>query len=126
MKTLFWLGFLGLFLFEIANVYLIMPMPGSQQMNSIDIAYFLYRWRWAFRIIFLLMLIVGFLRSHLKRKWLLILPVIILMIVAYMANFQMAADHMFYQPNKVLMVNAAENKVDSGRLVIGVRINDEA
>ena len=41
-------------------------------------------------------------------------------------TFKMAADHMFYQPTKVLMVNAAENKVDSGRLVIGVKINDEA
>ena len=126
MKTLFWLGFLGLFLFEIANVYFIMPMPGSQQMNSIDLAYFLYRWRWAFRIIFLLMLIVGLFRSTMKRKWLLLIPIAILFVVVYMVNFQMAADHMFYQPKKVLMVNAAENKVDSGRLVIGVKINDEA
>ena len=126
MKTLFWLGFLGLFLFEIANVYFIMPMPGSQQMNSIDLAYFLYRWRWAFRTIFLLMLIVGLFRSTMKRKWLLLIPIAILFVVVYMVNFQMAADHMFYQPNKVLMVNAAENKVDSGRLVIGVKINDEA
>jgi len=97
MKALFWLGLLGLLLFEIANVYFIMPMPGSQQANSIDLAYFLYRWRWAFRILFLLMLVVGLLRSHWKRKWLLALPIIILLVVVYMANFQMAADHMFYQ-----------------------------
>jgi len=126
MKTLFWLGLLGLFLFEIANVYFIMPMPGSQQMNSIDLAYFLYSWRWAFRAIFLLMLVVGLFRAHWKRKWLLAIPIIILLVVGYMANFQMAADHMFYQPNKVLMASAAENKVDSGRLVIGVKINNEA
>src|SRR6185369_14449415 len=105
MKKYFWLGLIGLLLFEIANVYFIMPMPGSQQMNSIDLAYFLYRWRWAFRIIFLLMLIVGLFRSHVKRKWLLLIPIAILLGVVYMVNFQMAADHMFYQPNKVLMVN---------------------
>jgi hypothetical protein len=46
MKKLFWFGLIGLLLFEIANVYFIMPMPGSQQMNSIDLAYFLYKWRW--------------------------------------------------------------------------------
>src|SRR4030095_9315723 len=126
MKALFWLGFLGLLAFEIANVYFIMPMPGSQRMNSIDLAYFLYRWRCAVRILFLLMLIVGLFRSQWRRKWLLAIPVIILLVVVYMANFQMAADHMFYQPNKVLMVNEAQNKVDSGRLVIGVKINDEA
>ena len=126
MKKLFWFGVLGLLLFEIANVYFIMPIPGSQQMNSIDLAYFLYRWRWAFRIIFLLMLLVALFRSHVKKKWLLLIPIAVLLVVVYMANFQMAADHMFYQAKKVLMVNAAENKVDSGRLVIGVKINDEA
>lgn len=126
MKTVFWLGLLGLIFFEVANVYFIMPMPGSQQMNSIDLAYFLYKGRWFFRGLFLAMIIIGLFRSQWKRKWLLILPVILLLIVVYMANFKMAADHMFYQANKVLMVNAAENKIDSGRLVIGVKINDEA
>jgi hypothetical protein len=38
----------------------------------------------------------------------------------------MAADHMFYQPKKKLMIPAAENKVDSNRLVIGVVNNGEA
>src|SRR5580765_3682625 len=118
MKKYFWFGLIGLLLFEIANVYFIMPMPGSQQMNSIDLAYFLYRWRWFFRGLFLAMLIIGLFRSHWKRKWLLIIPFAILLVVAYMANFKMAADHMFYQANKILMVSAAENKIDSGRLVI--------
>jgi len=39
MKKLFYFGLLGLGLFEILNVYFIMPMPGSQQMNSIDVAF---------------------------------------------------------------------------------------
>ena len=38
----------------------------------------------------------------------------------------MAADHMFYQPKKLLMVNSGENKVDTGRLVLGVVNNGEA
>jgi Protein of unknown function (DUF3179) len=38
----------------------------------------------------------------------------------------MAADHMFYQPKDVLMVNAAGNIVDTNRLVIGVVNNGEA
>src|SRR4030095_15450285 len=121
MKALFWLGFLGLLAFEIANVYFIMPMPGSQQMNSIDLAYFLYRWRWAFRIISFALLIIVLFMGHWKRKWLLQIPIIILLVTAYMANFQMAADHMFYQAKKILMVSQAQNKVDSGRLVIGVK-----
>jgi hypothetical protein len=126
MKKLFWIGFTGLLLFEIANVYFIMPMPGSQQANSIDLAYFLYKWRWVFRILFGLMIVAGFLKARLKRKWLLLIPVVIVAVVAYMANFKMAADHMFYQPKQLLMATADSNKVDSQRLVIGITQNNEA
>ena len=126
MKKIFWIGFIGLLLFEIANVYFIMPMPGSQRMNSIDLAYSLHKWRWMFRALFAAMVIFGLVTTQWKRKWLLIFPLIILTIVIYMANFVMAADHMFYQPKKKLLVSAAENKVDSNRLVIGVTNNGEA
>src|SRR5215471_17918209 len=104
MKKLFWLGFLGLIFFEIANVYFLMPLPGSQRMNSIRLAYFLYSWRWLFRILFLLMIVVGLVRSQLKRKWWLIIPFAFAVAVVVMTNFIMAADHMFYQPKKLLMV----------------------
>jgi hypothetical protein len=126
MKRLFWLGLPGLFLFEIANVYFIMPMPGSQEMNSIDLAYFLHTWRWVFRALFGLMILVGLFRSRWKRKWVLAIPVILVAAVTYMANFIMAADHMFYKPKNLLMVSPAANKVDSNRLVIGVVNNGEA
>ncbi len=126
MRKYFWSGLIGLLAFEIANVYFIMPMPGSQQMNSIDTAYFLHGWRWVIRGLFAALLLVGLFRSHWKRKWLLIFPLAVLGVVIYMANFVMAADQMFYQPKKVLMVSAAENKVDSNRLVIGVVNNGEA
>jgi hypothetical protein len=126
MKKIFWLGIIGILLFEAANVYFIMPMPGSQEMNSIDLAYFLYRWRWIFRGIFLLMVLLGLFKTNWKRKWLLLIPLLTIAAVIYIANFVMAADHMFYQPNEFLMVNAVENKVDSNRLVIGVVNNDEA
>lgn len=123
---MFWFGLIGLLLFEIANVYFIMPMPGSQQMNSIDLAYFLYKWRWIFRGLFAAMIFLGLFKSQWKRKWLLFFPIAIVAAVVYMTNFVMAADHMFYQPKQVLMVNTSENKVDSNRLVIGVTNNGEA
>jgi len=126
MKKLFWFGLIGLLLFEIANVYFIMPMPGSQQMNSIDLAYFLYKWRWIFRVLFAAMIFFGLFKSQWKRKWLLFFPIAVVAIVIYMANFKMAADAMFKQPKQLLLVNAASNKVDSNRLVLGVSINGEA
>jgi hypothetical protein len=128
MKKLFWLGLIGLLLFEVANVYFIMPMPGSQQMNSIDLAYFLYKWRWVFRGLFGLMILIGLFKTtwHRRWKWLLVLPIIILFVVIYMANFKMAADAMFKQPHQLLLVSADKNKVDSNRLVIGVSINGQS
>ena len=126
MKKLFWLGLIGLLLFEIANVYFIMPMQGSQEMNSVDLSYFLHKWRWIFRIGFGILIIVGLVKSNWRRKWLPLIAIFLLAAVSYMANFKMAADHMFYQPQKKWMVNAAANEVDANRLVIGVVNNGEA
>ena len=126
MKKIFYFGLLGLLLFEILYVYLIMPMPGSQRMNSIDVAYFLYKWRWVFRGFFAAALLIGFFGTTFKRNWIPAVALVITAAVIYMANFNMAADHMFYKPNTVLQATAASNKVDSGRLVIGVVNNGEA
>ncbi len=126
MKKIFWSGIIGLLVFEIANVYFIMPMPGSQEINSIDIAYFLYKWRWIFRGAFALIIIIGVSKSSWKRKWLLAIPLLLLTAVIYMANFKMAADAMFQQPKQLLLVSTESNKVDSNGLVIGVSINGES
>jgi Protein of unknown function (DUF3179) len=126
MKLLFWFAVIGLILFEIANVYFIMPMTGSQRMNSIDLAYFLYKWRWMFRAMFALLIIAGLFKATWKRKWVAAIPLILLAAVIYMANFKMAADAMFQQPKQILFKHAADNKVDSNRLIIGIEINGEA
>lgn len=69
MKRYFWLGMAILTLFEIANVYFIMPLPYSQRVRSIDLAYFLYRWRWVFRVGAVALIGVG-LRDRLRaRAW---------------------------------------------------------
>ena len=59
MKKLFYLGIIGIILYEIAKVYFIMPMPGSQRMNSIEAAYFLHNWRWEFRIILWALILIA-------------------------------------------------------------------
>ncbi|SKC00081.1 DUF3179 domain-containing (seleno)protein [Dyadobacter psychrophilus] len=127
MRTLFYLGVAGIILYEIAKVYFIMPMPGSQRMNSIEIAYFLHTWRWAFRILFWLMIIAGCTTSMAgKRKWITIILLMVAGAVTYGTNYEMAADTMFYQPSQVILYNASQNKVKDDRLVIGVEANGEA
>ena len=109
MKRLFYVGVSLLVLFEIADVYFIMPMPGSQRMASIDLAYLLYSWRWLFRAIFAAMIVAGATsawRTPSRKKF--AVPVLLVLAagVAYAVNFQMVADHMFIAPKSVVMVPA--------------------
>ena len=60
MKKLFYAGAGLLALFEMANVYFIMPMPYSQRWHSIDLAYALHSWRWLFRGVALLLIALGY------------------------------------------------------------------
>jgi hypothetical protein len=130
LKYLFFLGALLLVLFEAANVYFIMPLPYSQRIRSIDLAYFLYSWRWAFRI-GLLALIAATLpavwRSPGRLKFVLVpLTLIVTGVVAYVTNFVMAADQIFIAPKSVAMRPAEQNAVEPGRLVVGIELDGEA
>lgn len=129
MRKLFYIGIVGLLLFEIANVYFIMPMPGSQRLNSIDAAYFFHTWRWAFRAVFGLLIAFGVFAAFRGKKWTPYVVSLCLLVVAgvvYATNFEMAADTMFYQPSTLSLKNATENKVGKERIVIGVEINGQA
>ena len=126
MKKIFWIGITGIILFEFLNVYFIMPMPGSQEINSLNLAYFLYRSRWVFRSLFVGMIALGWYKCIWKKYWLPFIPVILALAAIYMCNFYMAADHMFYQPKKVIFKDRGTNQVDSDRLIIGVVIHDIA
>ncbi len=130
MKKLFYLGLLGLVAFEIANVYFIMPMPGSPRMDSLQLAYFLHTWRWAFRAVFGLMVVVGVREAfRVPRKALLARPVGTLLVVGaitWLFNFKMTADHMFREPVNPVYRGREQNTVDADAVVIGVEQNGEA
>jgi hypothetical protein len=129
MRRVFYVSVVLLLLFELANVYFIMPMPGSQRMRSIDVAYFLYRWRWEFRLVFGALIAAGLWsawRAPRRRKWLAPTALVAVAAVAYATNFVMAADRMFLPPTVLAMEPASANKVDAARLVVGVELNGEA
>lgn len=126
MKKIYYLAVLGLTLFEIANVFFIMPMPGSQEINSIHIAYFLNHWRWLFRIAFYLILLFCFFNAFQSSRLWSILGLLLLSAVTYTFNFELKADHIFYEPKILSFKNASENLVDKDRIIIGVVMNQEA
>lgn len=125
-KKIYYFGILGLLLFEIANVYFIMPMPGSQEMNSIDLAYFLYSWRWIFRLVFILMIVYGFKAAFQKSNIFSLLALVIAIGIGYATNSVMAADSMFHQTNNLKMSDVSKNKVDTSRIVIGISYKGES
>jgi hypothetical protein len=129
MKKLFYLGLALLVLFEISNVYFIMPMPGSQRMTSIDFAYRLYTWRWLFRAIFVMMIVAGAAsawRAPGRQRFAAPASLLLAAIIVYVLNFQMAADHMFVAPASVTMLPADRSKVDTARLVVGIEVDGQA
>jgi Protein of unknown function (DUF3179) len=129
MKLLFWAGLLGLAVLELALVYFIMPMPGSQRMRSIEFAYAIYSWRWLLRGVLSAMLVTGMpsaLRGYARAKVIVPVALIALGVLAYVVNFRMAADKMFKQPRALVMAPASTNRVDADRLVVGVEIDGQA
>ncbi len=127
---LLFIGLLILLATEILRVYFIMPFPGSQHNNTIDIAYFISKNIWLFRAIgFLIVifpLISFFERGRLWLKILLSVFVLFYLFIFYMFNFRFLADKMFYQPKNKFLASVAENKVDTNGLVIAAVINGEA
>jgi hypothetical protein len=129
MKKLFYFGLLGLALYEIANVYFIMPMPGSQRMNSIGLAYFLYSYRWWFRILFFIMIMIGSVDAFsMKRKWIWVPVIVMIPVIAivYLFNFKMVADHMFVQPENLVFKTKTENTLTDSSIVVAVNHNGQA
>jgi hypothetical protein len=129
MKKLFFIGILLLVLFEVGNVYFIMPLPFSQRVRSIDTAYFLYRWRWGFRAVTGAMILAGVSAAWRMSGWRKATgpaALVLAAVVAYMTNFTMSADHMFLQPATVTLQSVGQNMVEPTRLVVGVEINGDA
>ena len=128
-KPLFFAGLLCWMLFELAAVWFIMPLPYSQRMRSVDVAYALHTWRWGFRALFGLMVLAGALpavRAAGWRRWAAAAALIAAAGIAYATNFVMSADRMFLAPQRLDMRPAARSAVDTARLVVGVEVNGEA
>jgi hypothetical protein len=129
-KWLLALGVLVLFSAEILRVYFIMPFPGSQRSDTIDIAYFLHKYIFYIRIVALLLVAFGLYGNFsFWKKWEKVVFIFLMLLYAgifYMVNFKFLADKMFYQPKNKNLVDQSINKVSADKLVVGVVINNEA
>jgi len=122
-----YVSFTLLIIFECLRVYLIMPMPGSQTFNSIDLAYFLGSNKNIIRIILYLIILIPFINiikgNSTWQKIGLGFLTILYIAIFYVFTFMMEADKMFLQPTHTYFYKIAENKIPLDKLVIGVTEN---
>ncbi len=116
-------------MFELAKVYFIMPMPGSQRIKSLDVAYALHVWRWAFRVAALVAIGIGLRAAFRVRPWWRVVPaltVIAAACIGFAANYTLMADHMFKQPEHLVLARRAANTVDENSVVVSIDRHGEA
>lgn len=126
MKKLFYIGLIGLALFEFLKVYFIMPFPGSQTINSLDVAYAFHVYRWMIRITFLLMIAVGAASAFsIKIKWIPALAILPTLIIAYYFNYEMTAESIFKEPANLVFKSKSNNTLGDSAIVVGVQHNGQ-
>ena len=131
MRTIqFIVGFLLFVSLEILRVYFIMPFPGSQESETIDIAYFLHENIFWLRTIAILILIFPtlqfFLSGKTVAKWYVGIALGIALYIFLMTNYKLQADKMFYQPKVQAFTSASAADIKGNQLVLGVEINGES
>lgn len=104
-----------------------MPMPGSQQLNTIYIAYFLYQYRWYFRIAFVILALVGALDAfNTNRRWIPAVGLAVTLAVVMVFNFKLNAEKMFLQPETLSFKSRTENKLSDSTVVLAVAVDGHA
>jgi len=126
MRIVFYLAWLLFIILEAALVYFIMPMPGSQTMNSLPLAYALYQWRWLLRLLFVGTAVFCWLNIPRKAHWSHIAALAVSAAVYWFFNGPMSASSMFKEPTVLRMVQAGNNEVPADKLVLGVLLHGQA
>ena len=120
---------LALFLAEVFRVYFVMPFPGSQRSETVDIAWWISTHITWIRVLTLAVAGIALIRIFKNGKlWEKIsLPVALAgyVVVFVLFNFRFDADKIFHQPANKSFIPVAES-FDKSKLVIGVVVNGEA
>ena len=120
---------LFIFTAEILRVYLVMPYPGSQIIDTVTYAYWLNNHIIWVRLLALAIVFMVFI--HIIRKgrlWEKLLFALILIgytVVFFYFNFRLQADEIFRQPANKSFISGQQS-LDKSKLVIGIEINGEA
>src|ERR1041385_7955590 len=127
---LFLVGLVVLVVPEFLKVYYIMPFPGSQEDETIRLAYMLHNNIWLFRLLGIALIAWptwGYLRSgKIWVTWPTVVAIGLWLFVVYLTNYVMLADKMFVQAKHKVLANVDANKIPSKETIIGVTIDGES
>ena len=123
-------GFLVLITVEILRVYFIMPFPGSQNDETIDIAYFLGSNIIYFRLLGLVLIAYPFAYFFNRGSQVIKVTMAVVfgfyILVFYMFNYRFLADQMFLQQKSIMFLDATQTKVLAKQLVLCVTSGTES
>jgi hypothetical protein len=123
-KSLFWIGAICLILPALLQAYLLMPFPGSQDLEAIKLTYFLEKIILPSRIIGLLLLIypawLYITQGSMKQKILVGVIVIVAGGLYYFTDISYRAEVMFKEPEKIQFATQKDNKVPDSLVVMTV------
>src|SRR6201991_2360573 len=127
---IFWTGLFLLFFPGLLHAYLLMPFPGSQDLEAIKLCYYLEKIILPLRIIGGLMMLwylfKYFAKNSLTGKIVKGAVLVILLGSLYVTDIEYKASAMFEEPKVIKFANAIENKVPESYIVLGVVDNGVA
>jgi hypothetical protein len=125
-RFLFHFSLIALAALEVYRMYLLSPIPGSQESEMVHISYPLWHYRWIARSVLLLLAFYS-LRSVLeRRKWIPAITIVLCGFLTYAANFEMSADKMFHEAETLMFTDAAASELNDDALVITVSVGNES
>lgn len=121
---IFWIGFCLLLIPGLAHAYLLMPFPGSQDLNAITVSYYLERVVIPLRIagsLMLLYYIAKYFRlNSTKGKAIKIAAMLLFLVSYYYSDVEYKAETMFKEPKTIKFANAIGNHVPENLVILGV------
>ncbi|MDR3695208.1 DUF3179 domain-containing (seleno)protein [Mucilaginibacter sp.] len=124
---LFWTGIILLVIPGLIHAYLLMPFPGSQDLNAMTVSYYLEKIVWPLRVAGIAMVVWYLLKYYSKntRSAKIVKALVLLVCLGsfYYTDFEYKASTMFEEPQTIKFATAADNKVPDNYVVIGV-VND--
>lgn len=120
----FWVGVLLIVLPSLVQAYLLMPFPGSQDLEVITLTYYLERIIVPLRVLGGLVLLYGLWRgiasASRRFRWVAGATLLLLGALMYVTDVAYKAERMFEEPQSIRFATAASNRVPDSLLVVGL------